>query len=129
MIKINRKELAHNLTEAYKDTGIVAFSNCCGNCKSNYADSDKFQNSEVRQNIKGIHFFKFFLDGMNFEKDVNGVWCHYEDFDYLMENKDQEVKVINDWCELVGVEVGTIKLPENVHQAIYVEFKDEVRLI
>jgi len=72
----SNRQLQRDLETVFRPEGILAFSNCCGACFDAYEggkdDDDEDDNETKDKNAfkfredGGIHFFKLFLNGMNY---------------------------------------------------------------
>ena len=50
---------------------------------------------------------------MNYNQTVNFVRIYYADFEYLIQNWEEECKIIHKWAEIVNVEIERIEKPES----------------
>ena len=105
----------------FKNEGILAFSN--SRCTDAY-------DNDMRK--RGINFFEFFLNGMNYEpgnpfRDKQVDVC-YLDLKYVLDNWDAECDIIRRWCVVMGVTEYTIEKPKTEERAIIVQFKEAVKL-
>lgn len=108
----------------FKNEGITAFSNCCGNCTDSYESCCAF-----KSRAKGITFFKFFLNGMNYEGgDVVKAFVSYTDLSYLLENWEAECDIIRRWCAVLEVEEYIIEKPVLESSCIVIRFSQPVTL-
>lgn len=118
------KRLQRSLELVFKEEGITAFSNCCGNCTDSYESCSAFKSRE-----KGITFFKFFLNGMNYEGgDAHKAFVSYSDLNYLHEHWEDECDIIRRWCAVLGVTDYSVDKPESQVTCIIVNFKEPVTL-
>ncbi|KAL7518316.1 hypothetical protein ACHAWX_003828 [Stephanocyclus meneghinianus] len=118
------RRLQRSFELVFKKEGIVAFSNCCFRCTDSYENCRDFH---VRE--RGITFFKFFLNGMNYEEPAAyNAWVSYTNLDYLHDHWDTECNIIRRWCAVLGVTEYTVEKPASENACITVRFKNPVIL-
>lgn len=122
------QKLQKAFEEAFRNEGILAFSNCCHfACSSAYNERDPF--FIVRE--KGIYFVRLHLNGMNYSHDETFlVAANYADYDYLIENWDSECKILERWCQVLGLGAGdfTIEKPPSLAHCVLISFKAPLEL-
>jgi len=120
--RYNNEVIADLLFAEFEPIGIAAYTCCCKYlCTGTYADEDEWRKTS-RKN--GIYFFRFTLDGMNyFNNKRHGVYAHYCDYDYLIHEWESEKKIVERWCNAIGLYEGdyTVEQPEQ-GKAVWVEF-------
>ncbi len=117
--------IADKLQEHFEPLKIISFSNCCRiGCTGNYGESD----FELREN--GIFFIKIYLEGMNFRQNITECYADYENFNYLIENWQQEKNILEDWCRIIGLDVNKCEIiqPESENKAIEIKFNQTLQL-
>lgn len=119
-------ELKNKLQDYFFDKGIIAWCGCCSTCSGSY---DEFNKNFVH-NKYGITFFRFYLDGMNYEQNPKSIGIDYADLDYLMTNWEEQQKLIDDFAKIVGLDKTeyTIKIPSRQNRAIIVKFNKDLNL-
>ena len=126
------KELCQDLERVFKPLGVTAFTRCCGNCKDNYEDHDR--DFEERED-GGVYFIRLHLDGGGYDPEPDNCYAHYEDFDYIMNNWDDELKLLTLFCRVVYRDEMNkqnfrfkIEKPASQNEAICISFIDPVEL-
>ena len=120
------KQLQRSFELVFSQQGIVAFTNCCGNCTDSYEDCS---NSSFTSRKQGITFFKFYLNGMNyFGGDVSNIGVAYTDIDYLHKNWEDECDIIRRWCAVLEVKDYEVEKRKSEKSCIVVRFKQPVTL-
>jgi len=117
------KDLAKMLEEHFKPKGINGFTNCCGSCTSNYAD-DIDGDFEFREN--GIFFFRFSLEGMNYEARPQAAYANYLNYDWLMDHWEEETKLIDEFANILEIKC-TYKKPKK-GKAVKIRFEHPLEL-
>ena len=118
--------LENKLTSVFKPLGVAAFSRCCRfACTETYADRSDFQARE------GVYFFRFHLDGINYQPDVYSVAVHYDDIKFLLENWSSEEAMIHKWCKTIAVHKSnyTIIKPTSEDKSVMIEFVKPLKLL
>ena len=91
------RDLCKALEEHFRPKGVVAFSRCCRlGCTGTYGENPNFEERE-----KGIYFIRLHLAGMNYDPNPKDCYAHYVDFTYLMDNWDEERKLLTQFCRIV----------------------------
>ena len=103
----------------------MAYSNCCGRCTDSYESCSGFE-----QRDRGIQFFKFFLNGVNYQGSypILTVFVSYSDFDFLIDNWEAECDIIRRWCAVIDVRGYTVEKPKTEEECIAVKFARPVIL-
>lgn len=118
------QRLQRSLELVFKQEGITAYSNCCARCTDSYEDCSAFTQRE-----QGITFFKFFLNGMNYEGgDIYTAFVSYTNLDYLHKNWEGECDIIRRWCAVLGVKDYEVEKPESNDECIVIRFKQPASL-
>lgn len=119
------RRLQKRLELVFSEEGISAFSNCCDseNCCYSYNSCSRFNRRE-----KGIAFFRFYLNGMNYEPHLplHQVHAVYSDLDYVLRHWEAEVDIIRRWCAVLGVANYTVEKPS---RSAYVVTKGSIRIV
>ena len=119
-MSLNR-QLQQAFEHKFKPLGIVAYTNCCRiGCSKTYEDKD----DEFELCKKGIYFICLPLNGRNYLIHKSNVHAHYNDFNYLMGNWDNQYKIIHDWCDILGLNESDyiVEKPDNNSKKIRICF-------
>lgn len=125
------KELCQDLERVFKPLGVTAFTRCCGTCKYNYESDEDFEGREDG----GVYFIRLDLGGGGYDPKPENCYAHYEDFDYIMNNWDNELKLLTLFCRVVYRDEMNkqnfrfkIEKPASQNEAICISFIDPVEL-
>ena len=89
----------------FEPLGIVAYSKCCRwGCTGSYAgDGEEPRDPSFRPRKKGIYYFRFHTDGMNYYSKPDECYVYYWSFKYIMEHWDEEIIFIHDWSSILNM--------------------------
>jgi hypothetical protein len=125
--KLN-KNIQIKLENAFKPMGILSHTNCCRlGCTGSYDEYD--EKFEFRKN--GIVFFRIHLNGMNYCSQISDFYIMYENYEYLVENWENESDIIHKWFETVGIHdknMYNFDIPENEKKSIHVKINGYLQL-
>lgn len=119
-------KISEILENKFKPMGIVAFSFCCGpGCTGTYDEESSF-----RYRDKGIFFIRLHLSGMNFYPNPTTCSVYYSDFEYLIENWEEEKNILHNWCEIIGLLKQDYKIlePKSEKDAITINIEKKLLL-
>lgn len=120
------QELQKDFHTMFAHKGIVASSNCCSECTNSYYEHDK--TFQIRKE-GGIVCFKAFLNGPNFDLGMcDGIGVCYGALKYIHHHWEEECKLMDLWCHIVGLEKGDycFENPESVDCAVVINLKHDV---
>jgi hypothetical protein len=121
-------DLCRKLERKFKPLGIVAFSRCCRmGCVRTYEESPNFK---LRRE-KGVYFIKLHLDGTNYTPNPKHCYAFYDDFAYLIQNWDEELKLLTQFCRIVTGDKQDnfwIEKPNSKSEAVVIFFDKPLKL-
>ncbi len=125
------EDLCKELERVFKPLGVIAFTRCCSECTDTYNTDEDF---EMRED-GGVHFIRLHLAGMSYDPNPKDCYAMYEDFEYLMEHWDEELKLLTQFCRIVtgnkqnNSNLGfRIEKPKDVSKAVAIYFDEPLKL-
>ncbi len=119
--------LADKIKDVFKTLGIIGYSRCCRlGCTGSYDERD----DEFIIREKGICYFKLFLSGMNYDQHPQKISVVYDDFQFLMQNWDDEKALVDRWCDVIGLKNGdySVEKPDSVVKCIIIRLNQPLNL-
>lgn len=122
------QEIQKDVHTIFAHRGIVGFSNCCSRCTESYYEYDP---TFRLRHEEGILCFKAYLNGPNFTRGMcDGVAVCYGELKYINDHWEEECKLMDLWCRVVGLEKGdySFEKPKCINCAVMVELKDDAHV-